>query len=91
MFCLQNWRGARISDAGLLPSTQVDSLHTDKRNLDKVLEHRQAELDDVHSRLKAAMVHIHPLRCMSPENWSVIMNNPVARLPQATDSVQTGA
>lgn len=35
---------------------QIESLHADKRALDKVLAQRQSELDELHSRLKASMV-----------------------------------
>jgi len=36
--------------------TQAEALHYDKRSLDKLLQHRQAELDSTHARLKAALV-----------------------------------
>jgi len=35
---------------------QAEALHYDKRSLDKLLQHRQAELDSTHARLKAALV-----------------------------------
>ena len=35
---------------------QVDQLHASKRALDKLLQHKQDEFVDVHSRLSVAMV-----------------------------------
>ena len=35
---------------------QAEALHYDKRSLDKLLQHRQAELDGMHARLQAALV-----------------------------------
>ena len=35
---------------------QAEALRYDKRSLDKLLQHRQAELDGMHARLQAALV-----------------------------------
>lgn len=39
-----------------LRTLQAEALHYDKRSLDKLLQHRQAELDGMHARLQAALV-----------------------------------